>query len=139
MPVYVENIHSAIQVPRAVIVRTVKSVLQGEACDNARITIVFVEDEYIRTLNKRYLGRDRATDVLSFGVNEGNASDGDMLGDVYVSLDRTREQAVRYGVSLIDEVKRLVVHGCLHLLGYDHHTDRDRRIMRQKEEAYLIG
>lgn len=139
MPVYVETTCPDVQLPQAVIAWTARRVLRGEARDGAIVTIILVDDDSIRTLNHRYRGRDRATDVLSFGLHEGIDPDARMWGEVYVSVDRARDQAARDGVSLMDEVRRLVVHGCLHLLGYDHHTGSTRRLMRRKEADYLVA
>lgn len=100
------------------------------------MTVVLVDDPYIRRLNHKYRHLDRATDVLSFNLDDGAGPDREALGDVYVSVDRARDQAGRYHVSLDDELHRLVVHGCLHLLGYDHHNASERKAMREKERVY---
>lgn len=101
------------------------------------MTIIFVDDAYIRQLNRTYRHLDRATDVLSFEMEDDTTPDQDLLGELYISIDRTRDQAVRYHVSVEDELHRLVVHGCLHLLGYDHHRTAERKVMRGKEAHYL--
>ncbi len=100
------------------------------------MTVVLVDDPYIRQLNHKYRHLDRATDVLSFNLDDGTGLDEEALGDVYISVDRARDQAGRYHVSLDDELHRLVVHGCLHLLGYDHHNASERKVMREKERVY---
>lgn len=76
---------------------------------------MLTDDETLRDLNKRFKGRKGPTDVLAFDFEEP-----DFLGEVYVSLDRAREQAIYYGVSEEEEIERLVLHGLLHLLGYTH-------------------
>jgi probable rRNA maturation factor len=77
--------------------------------------------------------------VLSFGMNEGEnmGMDYPSLGDIYVSLDQAKRQAAEYGISLKEETSRLVIHGLLHLLGYDHKDKKQAEKMREKEEAYL--
>ncbi len=100
------------------------------------MTVVLVDDPYIRRLNHKYRHLDRATDVLSFNLDDGTGLDEEALGDVYISVDRARDQADRYHVSMDDELHRLVVHGCLHLLGYDHHNASERKVMRGKERVY---
>ena len=85
----------------------------------------FVNDGQIRELNKKFRHKDKPTDVLSFNY------DGKLLGDVIISRETTRRNAQRYGVTYGDEVKRLVIHGALHILGYDH-----GRRMRHAEEIY---
>jgi len=101
---------------------------------------VFVDDAYIQGLNQQYRGIDAPTDVLSFAMQEGEPfpEEGELiLGDVVISLETARRQASEYGHSLAREVAYLAVHGVLHLLGYDHGGEDDRRVMRNKEEEIL--
>ncbi|HHV19065.1 MAG TPA: rRNA maturation RNase YbeY [Thermoanaerobacterales bacterium] len=112
---------------------------------NVEVSIALVDDDYIQKLNKKYRGLDAPTDVLSFAmretVPEGNDSfeyfEEELLGDVVISLERARVQAVEYGHSFERETGFLVVHGMLHLLGYDHEVDEEKNVMRQKEEEIL--
>ena len=102
------------------------------------VDISLVTDERIRRLNRDYRDKDRATDVLSFPLDEGeDATDPDgqeHLGDIVVSLDRAAEQAEAGGWTLEEEVARLIVHGLLHLLGHDHETsEAEAQRMRQAE------
>lgn len=136
MPVHIETTRSELDIPRAMIRQSALRVLRGEGNPGARLTVIIVDDPYIRRLNQTYRHVDRATDVLSFGMGEPDEGTGRLLGEVYLSIDRAREQAIRFEVSLDDELRRLTVHGCLHLLGYDHHRTADRMIMRQKEALY---
>ncbi|MCK4232441.1 rRNA maturation RNase YbeY [candidate division WOR-3 bacterium] len=99
---------------KAALRRLVKSVLDAKGCSK-RVNIVLTDDETLRDLNERFKGRKGPTDVLAFDFEEP-----DFLGEVYVSLDRAREQARYYGVSEEEEIERLVLHGLLHLLGYTH-------------------
>lgn len=107
----------------------------------AEVSIVFVDDEYIHHLNKQYRGVDCPTDVLAFAMQEGESfcrvEEELILGDVVVSLPAVQRQSMEYGHSLRREVAYLVVHGVLHLLGYDHQTEEDWRVMRAKEEIIL--
>ena len=89
-----------------------------------------------------YRNIDRPTDVLSFALNEGeeegyDGPDTKLLGDIVISLDKTREQAEEYGHSFERELAYLTVHGMLHILGYDHMTDEDKAEMRKEEEFVL--
>ena len=88
------------------------------------VAVVLTGDEEIRRLNKRYRDKDSATDVLSFDVDDGRSA-GEPFGDVVVSVETARRQARAYGAPLIEEVQRLIVHGTLHLCGYDHHERRE--------------
>ncbi len=90
-------------------------------------------------LNKKYRGRATPTNVLSFSMLEGEERPfSDMLGDIVISLETANREAVEEGVSLEEKVRRLLAHGLLHLLGYDHETDSEERIMGEKEDR-LIG
>ena len=135
MNIDIETILPALDIPREALCSAVCRVLRGEGRDHAAVTVVLVDDPYIRQLNHKYRQLDRATDVLSFNLDDDGPGQ-EALGDVYISVDRARDQADRYHVSLDDELHRLVVHGCLHLLGYDHHNASDRKVMREKERVY---
>ena len=138
MNIEIETVLPAPDFPREALWTAVCRVLRGEGRDRGAVTVVLVDDLYIRKLNHKYRHLDRATDVLSFGMDDDPGSEGETLGDVYVSVDRARDQAARHHVSLDDELHRLVVHGCLHLLGYDHHTASQRKVMREKEQVYSV-
>jgi probable rRNA maturation factor len=88
------------------------------------VAVVLVDDTQIRRLNGAYRGKDRPTDVLSFDVGDG-LTPGEPLGDIVVSVPTARRQAREYGATLADELRRLVVHGALHLCGFDHQTRED--------------
>ncbi len=105
------------------------------------IAVVLSDDAELRALNRRWRRLDRATDVLSFGYDDG-ARPGQprrVHGDLVISLDRMREQARRFRVSEGAELTRLVIHGALHLAGHDHHTAPERRVMRALEDQVLAG
>ena len=95
-------------------------------------TIIFVTPEEIHELNKQYRGVDRVTDVISFALEDAHdvsLTDVRVLGDIYICIDRMKEQAIEYGHSETRELSFLTVHGLLHLLGYDHQTKEDEEIM----------
>ncbi|PSR28611.1 probable rRNA maturation factor [Sulfobacillus thermosulfidooxidans DSM 9293] len=104
--------------------------------EDAELSIVLTDDSTIHELNRTYRGVDRPTDVLSFSQREGeDAFDDPVLGDIVISLDRTRQQALEYGHSFERELGFLTVHGILHLLGWDHETpDEEQRMMAKTEE-----
>jgi probable rRNA maturation factor len=111
------------------------------------LSILIVDNDYIRELNSLYRDRDEITDVLSFAMNEpGNdepdyAEPGDIniLGDVVISLEKAWQQSQEYGHSLERELGYLLAHGFLHLLGYDHNSDDERKAMRDLEEKVMIA
>ncbi len=145
MPVYVNNLQgqlSAGEDLQALAERVVQEVLAAEGvAKEVEVSVVFVDDEYIRRLNRQYRGVDFPTDVLSFAMLEGEPLAGKeeelILGDVVVSLPAAQRQSAEYGHSLAREVAYLIVHGMLHLLGYDHQTAEQKQVMRTKEEAVL--
>ena len=107
------------------------------------VSVVLADDEYIHQLNHQYRGKDCPTDVLSFALNEGEEPeiiDGPevvLLGDIIISLETAARQAEEYGHSLERELAYLTVHGILHLLGYDHMLEDEKKEMRQEEEQIL--
>ena len=107
------------------------------------VSLVLSSDEYIHTLNREYRGIDSSTDVLSFALNEGeepvvmNGPEEVLLGDIVISMETATRQAMEYGHSLERELAYLAVHGILHLLGYDHMADEEKRNMRLEEEHVL--
>jgi len=119
--------------PTAMLTAVAKSVYRREGASvRQSTTVVLCSDYMIRKLNRQYRGKDKATDVLSFCFG-----DDDLLGEVYISPRRAEVQARRYGVSYEGELKRLLIHGLLHLMGYDHIKRADRIIMEDKENAYI--
>ena len=105
----------------------------------AELSIVLCDDAFIHPLNRDYRGKDRPTDVLSFPQREGEKSDPDdpVLGDIVLSVERARAQANERGHSLETEMRVLLVHGILHLLGYDHEEDDDAEAMEAEERRIL--
>ena len=136
MNIDIETTLPSLDIPSEALYNTVCRVLRGEGRDHATVTVILVDDPYIRQLNHKFRHLDRATDVLSFNMDDGVGLNEEELGDVYISVDRARDQADRYHVSLDDELHRLLVHGCLHLLGYDHKNASERKVMREKEQVY---
>jgi probable rRNA maturation factor len=112
---------------------------------NTEISIMIVDNNYIQELNFIYRGQNMPTDVLSFAMNEMGEEEPDfdfsgevnVLGDIVVSLEKAQEQSQEYGHSLERELGYLIAHGMLHLLGYDHETEQERRLMRQLEEKIM--
>jgi probable rRNA maturation factor len=120
-------------------------VLAAEGVPPAEVGLVITGDRALQTLNRSYRGEDAPTDVLSFALTEGGQDfvlppDGLLrLGEVVVSLPTARRQAQQAGRPVEEELSHLVVHGLLHLLGYDHREEREEREMRAREETLLAG
>lgn len=120
-----------------------RKILSALDCSNdCEISILLVDDIEIREINKKYLERDYPTDVISFAMREGEfpSINDNILGDVVISLDNAEEYAKEKGVAFDDEVTYLLIHGILHLLGYDHEREgSDPAKMKEKEnELYKL-
>ena len=127
------NAHPTKQVRTEPIVRYVRRILRAEGYPRGEVAVVAVDSRFCRRLNRRYLGHDRVTDVISFVIEKGVL----LQGEVYVNLDRARSQAREYGVPEVHELARLVIHGTLHLVGYDDRDARRARQMKAAEERHL--
>jgi len=109
------------------------------------ISVTFVDNEFIHNINREYRHIDRPTDVISFAFLDGDENKDKIfqsnamvvLGEIYISFDKAREQALAYGHSLDRELKFLFVHGLLHLLGYDHMTKEDEEVMFALQDQIL--
>ena len=117
----------------------VSEALQRLDLHDVEVSIVFCDNAFIHPLNRDYRGKDRPTDVLSFAQREGDFANPEdpVLGDVIISLEQTEQQAQERGVPLSQELSLLLVHGLLHLLGYDHIDDADAKVMASKEKELL--
>lgn len=131
---------------RLMIRNAARRVLRGAVDMPCGIDVSVISDDEIRIINERTRGIDRATDVLSFPMEDwqrGERPDSDpetgiiFLGDIVISIDRVEAQAAEYGHGLSRELCYMTVHGCLHLLGYDHETEADKQYMREREEEIL--
>lgn len=147
--VIITNIQNKIEVSKeleSLIAKVINAALLAEnVSGDVEVSIVLVDDEYIQNLNKNYRSIDAPTDVLSFAMRESvdesdisfECDEEELLGDVVISLEMARSQAEEYGHSIEREIGFLVTHGILHLLGYDHETESERAVMRNKEEEIL--
>lgn len=106
--------------------------------ENAQLSMVFCDDSAIQDLNKEYRGKDEPTDVLSFPMElENFVPEIRMLGDIVISMDTAKRQAEEFGHSVMAEIVILMIHGILHLHGYDHIEEEDCKIMRPREAEIL--
>ena len=126
----------------AEILRAADVVGEVYGVENSELSVTLTDDEHIHSLNKKFRGVDRATDVLSFAFRESDepeviGADFEILGDVIISLERAAAQAQEFGHSFLREVIFLEVHGLLHLLGYDHVDDDERREM-ESEQKFIM-
>jgi len=126
----IKDMQKRIKVDRKFIRRVVRETLKREA-KGGEVSIVLTHNEYIRQLNRKYRSVDRATDVLAFPMDE------EILGDIVISLEKAKEQALVYRESFKNEVGRLVIHGILHLIGYDDSSRGSLKKMHAREEEIL--
>ena len=121
--------------------KVLKGALKKEKVTNARFNVIIITNEEIKALNSKYRGKNKPTDVISFALEENKKEQkflkNRVLGDIYISLDKAKEQALEYNHSLNRELCFLSVHGLLHLLGYDHNTKEEEEIMFNKQELIL--
>ena len=108
-------------------------VAESEVRRVGQINIIFCSDNYILDVNQQYLQHDYFTDIITFDYCEGDR----LSGDLFISVDTVRENSLEYGTEFNDELNRVMVHGLLHLIGYDDHSEEDTAIMRKKEDYYL--
>ena len=108
-------------------------VAESEIRRMGEVSIIFCSDNYILNVNQEYLQHDYFTDIITFDYCEGDR----ISGDLFISVDSVRENAIEYGTEFKDELNRVIVHGILHLIGYDDHNEEDIKMMRQKEDYYL--
>jgi len=119
----------------------IEQTLRGENREDAEVSVLLVNDERMRDLNRTYRGVDSTTDVLAFPMGEGEFPElnPQMLGDIVVSVERALLQAKQAGHDLVDEVRLLAVHGTLHLLGYEDETSAGRTRMRRLAKKYIMN
>ncbi|MEW6684665.1 MAG: rRNA maturation RNase YbeY [Candidatus Edwardsbacteria bacterium] len=146
MKIYLEKT-IAVKIPEGKIKKTIQQILTCEDEKDCNLTVVFSDDKYLRSLNRRFRNVDKPTDVIAFSMLEGEevgtgskpAPTHQILGDIYISVQRAKKQSKEYQVSFEEELLRLAVHGVLHLLGYDHQTPEQAKKMRRKEGKFLIS
>jgi probable rRNA maturation factor len=113
----------------------IKSISQSEGYKIGDINYIFCTDEYLLDINRQYLQHDYYTDIITFDNSE---DEGVLEGDIYVSVDRVKDNAENLKVGFEEELRRVLIHGLLHLIGYEDSSDDLKRIMRDKEDACLL-
>ena len=120
--------------------KALKIAIKEEELNDVEFNVILVDNNYIHELNKNYRKIDRETDVITFALEDNeevNEEEHRLLGDIYISVDKAKSQALEYGHSFKREICFLAVHGFLHLLGYDHMNKHDEEIMFSKQELIL--
>ena len=134
MPVFINDEQKEHSIDFVLLESQGESILLFLGCENQELSVLLANDRKIRTLNKQYRGQDRATDVLSFSQNEEeNKPNSHLMGDVVISTVTAKRQAAEHGLTLEEEIALLLIHGILHLLGFDHErSDEEACHMKQK-------
>ena len=112
----------------------IQSVIEQEEKKLGEINYIFCNDEYLHKINVEFLNHDNYTDIISFDYTMGKT----INGDIYISIDRVKENAKSYGVSFDNELHRVIIHGVLHYLGWKDKTETEKKRMRNKENDCLL-
>lgn len=111
----------------------ISAVILSEEKSEGEISYVFCNDDYLHKINLEYLDHDTLTDIISFDYSEGNF----LHGDIFISVERVADNALDFGVSFEEELKRVMIHGILHYCGYKDKSEDDERFMRKKEDEKM--
>lgn len=111
----------------------ISRIIESEGFDEGEINYIFCDDEYLHKINVEYLDHDTLTDIISFDYTVGNL----IQGDIFVSVERVKDNANDFNVSFEEELKRVLSHGVLHYCGYKDKSPKDEALMRSKEEEKM--
>jgi len=142
MPILIQNQQNKVNVNLSRTRQAFQKILELLDIEDKEVSILIVDDEDIRKINRDYLGRDRPTNVISFSMSEGEFGDVNpsILGDIIISAETAKKDAENHSIPFEDEIDFLLIHGLLHLLGYDHETtDSDAEIMKAKEKELFFS
>lgn len=111
----------------------IKQVISIEGKRVGDVSFIFCSDDYLLEVNRKYLNHDYFTDIITFDNVEGSL----ISGDIFISVDRVKENSIEFATSFDNEIHRIIIHGVLHLLGYKDKVKKDKHLMTQKEDLYL--
>ena len=142
MNIHIENRQKAVKLDLRRIRRVVRKLKKVLMCSDQEISLLFVDNEQIRQMNRQYLNRDHPTNVISFPIREGDCGhvNPHLLGDIVISAERALQDAVAGDLSFDEEIDFLLIHGLLHLLGHNHEgvDENEAARMRDKEDAVFF-
>ena len=137
MKIGIQNLQSIEKIDRNKIIKCAEHVLKAMAEDDVELSLVLVNDMYIRNLNWKYRRKDSATDVLAFPMRDSRGLSGPVLGDVVISVETAKREAKKRKKDFQEEFDLYFVHGILHLLGYDDEKPRAKKKMKAKEKELM--
>jgi probable rRNA maturation factor len=129
---FFENIQK-IDLPKKRLLNFMDEMVKIENFSCGRINFIFCNDQYLLNINKEFLKHDYFTDIITFDYSKNKK----LSGDLYLSVERITENAGKFGVSFLDEIVRVMIHGILHLIGYNDKTSDEKKMIREKEDIYL--
>jgi len=143
MKIQIDNQQKRIKINKRKIRAEVTELLKALDCENKELSITFVDDPAIQLINKKYLSKDRPTNVISFSLQEGEFGgiNPELLGDVVISVDTASSDAQKGHLTFDEEILFLIIHGLLHLLGYDHVNTSQANVLKMKKkenELFLL-
>jgi probable rRNA maturation factor len=142
MTIHIENRQKAVRIDPRRIRRVLRKLTKILDCPDREISLLLVDNEQIRCINRQYLDRDRPTNVISFSLGEGDCGcvNPQILGDIVISVERAVQDAAEGGLTLNEELDFLLIHGLLHLLGYQHEgVEEDEAIKMTHKENELFS
>jgi rRNA maturation RNase YbeY len=137
-PLSIEVHHPSLSIDRSAVEQAIHHVLEAEGASLTHLSIVLSDHDTVRHLNREYLDHDYNTDVLSFSLQDPDAGDSNTVeGEIYIDLDTAAERHEEFDTTFEEETLRYVIHGLLHLVGYNDATEEGQSTMRSKENTYL--
>lgn len=113
----------------------IKKIAKKEGNKISSLSFIFCSDSFVHNMNKKFLNHNELTDILTFDLSEVPGTE--LFGEIYISIDRVKENAMKFNVTFNQELKRVIIHGVLHLIGYDDKSPAKAQKMREKEDACL--
>jgi probable rRNA maturation factor len=142
MSIAIENRQKKVKLDRRRIRRSLRRLMKELHCEDSELSLLLVDDDQIREINRTYLKRDRSTNVISFAMTEGEfcSINPQLLGDIVLSVETAARDAATRSIDFMDEIEFLLIHGLLHLLGHEHEntTSAEARKMKTRERELFL-
>lgn len=128
-----KTVSTRLPVKKALIRKWISAIIKREKCKEGRIAYTFCSDKELHRINREFLNHDTLTDIVTFDYGEGET----VSGEIYISVDRAKDNAAKFDAEFETELQRVIIHGILHLCGYGDKTKAEKKLMREKEDAAL--